>query len=586
MSMAELFKTNPEQMSNLLNEVSNGDIQLPDFQRGWVWDEIRIRNLLISVVSNFPIGAAMMLDAGNQNAQFSSVVLTNVPVTNKEPKRLLLDGQQRLTSLYQTLCFSGPVDTTDTKKKEKKRYYYFCIDEMIKEDFDEENLIFIANHDKYSRKTGTSDAYDLTSIERECESGLFPTSLSMDMAAANKWSWTYTNNGQDSVRQQKWNIFFDKLIALRSYSIPVISLTKENKKEAVCSVFENVNTGGVPLNVFELLTATFAASGFRLRQDWEDVIEPSLKNSAKDYNEILADVSSVDFLQALTLLATKRRIPSQAVACKRKNILDLKLQEYQALRNVIIEGFVSAAIFLLEQRIYSRNTLPYGSQLVPLAAIFAELGPKAKIAKNSKRISQWYWCGVFGELYGGANETRFVKDYVEVVDCINEKQTDEPDSIRTSTFRADRLDEMRTKNSAAYKGVSVLLMQNGAKDFMKDTLIDSITKYNSSNIDIHHIFPADYCRKVGIPKDKYDSIINKAPLSYDTNRTIGGSAPSIYISKYLDEANGQDISNELLTSQLVDVELIRDDDFEAYYDKRKEKLIELIEVATGKRVTR
>jgi hypothetical protein len=82
-------------------------------------------------------------------------------------------------------------------------------------------------------------------------------------------------------------MFFSKMLTISSYNVPVISLTEENKKEAVCSVFENVNTGGVPLNVFELLTASFASDGYRLRQDWEECIEVDLKYNMNDYNKVL-----------------------------------------------------------------------------------------------------------------------------------------------------------------------------------------------------------------------------------------------------------------------------------------------------------
>lgn len=580
--MADLFHTNPEKLSDLLRAVDEGAIQLPDFQRGWVWDEIRIKNLLVSVISNFPIGAVMMLDAGTENAKFCSVVLHNVKHSSKEPSRLLLDGQQRLTALYQTLKYQNAVDTTDVKNKKKtiKRFYYFNIDEMINDDFDEENVVFIANEAKLQKQTGIIDAYDLTTTQKECDSNLFPANLSFDLSKALEWAKVYTNNGNDALKQKKWYAFYERILELSGYNIPVISLTKENKKEAVCSVFENVNTGGVPLNVFELLTATFAAENFRLRQDWEERIEPSLKNDSKDYCALLTNVSNVDFLQSLTLLATNKRI-GKAVACKRKNILDLELCEYKDLCDSIRDGYIEAAKFLITQHIYTAGLLPYGSQLVPLAAIFAQAGNKVLIAKNIKKLERWYWCGVFGELYGGANETRFVKDFSEMLEWIEDDNAAIPDTIKVSVFRADRLDEMRTKNSAAYKGVSALLLKTGAKDFLYDSLIDSIAKYNSENIDIHHIFPYDYCNRTGISPAKRDSIINKAPLSYNTNRSIGGKAPSDYIVNKLDAQNGVEITNCLLLSQHIDTDAIRNDDFETFYKNRKESLVSLIAEAAG-----
>lgn len=581
--MAELFTTNPEKLLDLLSDVQKGNIQLPDFQRGWVWDDERIQRLLVSIIKYFPIGAVMMLNAGGDNAKFCSVVLKNVPDIDIKPKRLLLDGQQRLTSLYQALKHKGAVDTTDIRKKELKRYYYFNILEIIKDDVDEDNAVIISNDKKRSKKTGTVLEYDYSTIEKECDSDVFPSNLVLDITEMNQWGQVYTKQFTDPIKIQRWNVFFSRMLSISSYNIPVISLTEENKKEAVCSVFENVNTGGVPLNVFELLTATFASEGYRLRQDWEERIEVELKNNMQDYNKVLQDVRNVDFLQSLTLLATSKR-SKQAVACKRKHILDLSLDEYKVNCDLIKNGYIEAARFLILQNIYSNWDLPYGSQLIPMAAIFAALGSKATTAKSMDKIARWYWNGVFGEMYGGANDTRFVKDYTEVINWVKDDNAELPDTIKVSTFRADRLDEMRTKNSAAYKGVGALILKNGAKDFSKGYTIDNISKYNSANIDIHHIFPKSYCEKIGIPKDKYDSIINKAPISYDTNRSIGGGAPADYIQEYLDTVNGTTKTNELLRTQLIDPGYIRINDFNSYYKARKDSLIRLIEQATGNQV--
>lgn len=580
--MAELFTTNPEKLSDLLSDVDKGTIQLPDFQRGWVWDEERIQKLLVSVIKQFPIGAIMMLNASGENAKYYSVVLENVPKTEVKPKRLLLDGQQRLTSLYQTLKYKNAVNTTDTRKKALRRYYYINILEMINEDIDEDNVVIIVNDKKKSKKTGTVEAYNYSSIEKECDNDVFPINLALDIPAMYQWGQTYTKQLSDPIKSQRWNLFFSKMLMIGSYSIPVISLTEENKKEAVCSVFENVNTGGVPLNVFELLTATFASDEFRLRQDWEERIEPCLKSNIQDYNKVLQNVSNVDFLQSLALFATSKRA-GQAVACKRKHILDLNLREYKENCDLIRDGYIEAGRFLLMQNIYSNADLPYGSQLIPMAAFYAVLGDKVTTAKNMEKIAQWYWNGVFGEMYGGANETRFVKDFSEVINWVQTDSSELPDTIKVSTFRVDRLDEMRTKNSAAYKGVSALLLKSGACDLIKGYTIDSITKFNSANIDIHHIFPQDYCIKKGIAPERYNSIINKAPIAYSTNRSIGGHAPSFYIQKYMDTENGIEKSNELLSSQLINPLLIRQDDFNGYYQERKRKLTTLIENAIGKK---
>jgi hypothetical protein len=87
--------------------------------------------------------------------------------------------------------------------------------------------------------------------------------------------------------------------------------------------------------------------------------------------------------------------------------------------------------------VYGVKDLPYQSQLLPLAAILADLGPKAD---TRAKLVRWWWCGVFGELYGSAIETRFARDVQEVPAWI--AGGEEPATVRDATFRSERLDTM------------------------------------------------------------------------------------------------------------------------------------------------
>jgi hypothetical protein len=153
-------------------------------------------------------------------------------------------------------------------------------------------------------------------------------------------------------------------------------------------------------------------------------------------------------------------------------------------------------------------------------------------------------------------------------------------------FRADRLKTMRMRLSAAYKGVNALLMKQGAQDFRSGQHFDHIIFFGE-NVDIHHIFPQDWCKKEGFKPDVFDSIINKTPLSYRTNRIVGGEAPSEYLSK-LQRGNEAtppiepERLNVYLKSHLIEPSLLRADAFEAFMSDRQKKLLRLIEEATGK----
>lgn len=118
MSTITTFDSTVESLLDLLESIQECRTQLPDFQRGWVWDDERIRNLLISVSLSYPIGAVMMLQTGNPNVRFASRPVEGVDNPRQvEPERLILDGQQRLTALFQSLKLKAPVATRDKRDK-------------------------------------------------------------------------------------------------------------------------------------------------------------------------------------------------------------------------------------------------------------------------------------------------------------------------------------------------------------------------------------------------------------------------------------------------------------------------------------
>ena len=145
---------------------------------------------------------------------------------------------------------------------------------------------------------------------------------------------------------------------------------------------------------------------------------------------------------------------------------------------------------------------------------------------------------------------------------------------------------MRMRLSAAYKGINALLMKEGARDFRSGQQFDH-SVFFGENVDIHHIFPQDWCKRQGIKPAVFDSIINKTPLSFRTNRIIGGVAPSEYLAR-LEKGDKENPPIErqrldgYLRSHLIDPELVRRDDFEGFMADRQKRLLGLIEQATGK----
>jgi hypothetical protein len=222
-----------------------------------------------------------------------------------------------------------------------------------------------------------------------------------------------------------------------------------------------------------------------------------------------------------------------------------------------------------------------------LAAILTWLNSRARNDGVRTKLARWYWCGVFGELYGSSGETFFAKDFVGLLNWINGHM--EPDTIPAivnANFAPSRLFNLRNRNSAAYKGLYALLMRDDCLDFRTGEAID-VQMYFDDKIDIHHIFPKEWCKQKKIDPKLYDSIINKTPLSAKTNRMIGSNAPSVYLARIQKNAGiSESRMDEILRSHLIDPVALPVDDFDTFFHARKEALLDRIEKAMDKPIPR
>ena len=586
---ASTFETNEPLLAELLGDIHKGLIQLPDFQRGWIWDDVHIRSLLASVSLAYPIGAVMLLETGGESVRFKPRLLEGVSLTKEpKPEKLILDGQQRLTSLYMSLLSGQSVPTRNEKGDDLSRWYYFDIAKCLDPDADRQEAVVGVPEDRINRSDfGRKIELDLSSRDREFAAGMVPLSLVLDHVGFQNWRNDYQHYFDYRKEKIQFIAQFEREVwqKFQQYKLPVIELLRSTEKEAVCQVFEKVNTGGVTLTVFELVTATFAAEDFSLRDDWN----ARDKRLHRDDLPVLQDIDATAFLTSVTLLGSYQRHRTAtsdqkpAVSCKRKDVLKLTLPAYQQLADLVEQGFIKAAKLLLKEKVFDLRALPYSTQLVPLAATCTFLGDRFEQDTVKQKLARWYWCGVFGELYGGANETRFGLDLPDLIRWI--EGGSEPRTISDANFSPTRLLSLQTRGSAAYKGLMALLIQQGSRDFRNGDPIE-LTNYFDEAVDIHHIFPANYCEKQGLPRQKWNSIANKAPLTSSTNRVLGGRAPSVYIKSIVEkESITGERFDECARTHCIDPVLLRADDFDGFFKKRAIELLGLIEYATGKSVS-
>lgn len=609
------FDTNPVSLKSLLSACDSGKIQLPDFQRSWVWEEERIMSLIASVSRGFPMGALMTLKSKvDTNPVFAYRAIEGAPPTASQnrPEQLLLDGQQRMTSLYQSCMRAQVVATITAKKCLVRRWFYIDIRKALASDADREASIFAVPEDRRIKENFNKDIkLDLSTPELEYEQLMYPLNQALDWDAwQDGFNDFWATKDQLDAKRKIFTQFKNEILRnFAEYHVPVIALGADTSNEAVCLVFEKVNTGGKALDAFELLTAMYAAKGHKLRDDWLGAGEqPGIQKRLAHFGRaadqsvgVLSGVAATDFLQAIALLHTKgvRLAAAEdqsktesdlpAVRATRQSLLDLPLSSYKLHRDAVQGGFERAARFLRQQQIHRVLDLPYQTQLVPLAAIFAEIGEKAEHGTHMEKIARWYWCGVFGELYGSAAESRFARDVLEVPVWL--EGGPEPTTVKEGVLRGDRLLTMRTRLSAAYKGIHALLMRQGGRDFRGGQAFDQMIFFDEG-VDIHHIFPKAWCEAQYLPQDLYDSVVNKTPLGYRTNRIIGGVAPSRYLKK-LEEGrmtpDGQIVDppiqpavlDSYLESHCIPADRLRADDFHGFIAGRQKALLALVGGVTG-----
>jgi hypothetical protein len=585
------FQTPLYELSEYLKWTTSGKIQLPDFQRGYKWEDERIRSLLVTVLRGHPLGVVMLLKTGSDQVRFKPKPIEGaVAADGVEPQMLLLDGQQRLTSLTQALTGNGVVSTMDARGKKLTRKYYVDLAVALEGDDRIDDAVRSLPADGVIRSNfGREVELDVSTADKEREHGYFPVSL---LFSTDAFSWLFELGDPEQAKA------FNSDIIQRAgtYNIPAIELDTDTSKSAVATVFEKVNTGGLALNVFELLTATFAGdkqhfdehgTDFRLNDDWQKTQQIFANRP------VLSGIESTDFLQALTLLATRKRnladtsAKPAGISAKREDVLKLTLNDYLEWVRPLRDAFLWASDFLADRYIFDVRFLPYPKQIVPLAAIKVAMGPDADLIGPREHLVRWFWSGILGELYGAASETRFVRDLEQVPAwAMGDGSAETPRTIQDAVFVESRLHSLRTRNAAAYKGIYSLLLANEARDWMEDKALDKV-QYASFNTDIHHIFPQQWCGQNGIDDERRESIVNKTAISSRTNRAIGGYAPSKYLEAIETRAQvSADKLDRLLESHLVSAACLRVDDFDAFFADRRERLCQLIERATGKAVQR
>ncbi len=546
--------TNPRALKDLLAEIHSRTTVLPDFQRDFVWEPGATQELIVSIANNYPAGS--ILRVRDAQRVFAAREFEGAPpLDGGQHIFLVLDGQQRLTSLYQAFYGVG-----------EHRYYLNL--GKLKEGVDFDEAIF---HIRASTKWAKARE-DFAVQAKEL---LLPLSVLKGGAGGfAQWSRKVARQLSDADRialedaldviEQKWIHVID------DYHFPVVTLSAQTEPDALCTIFETLNRTGVKLSVFELLTARFWPQSIKLRALWDKALA--------NY-PVIADfeVDPYYVLQGISLASRK------APSCKRSDVLNMTASDITEWWDKVVVGLATGLEILRDDcKVMLPKWLPYQTMLPPLAAVLAKAGtPKnAEAGAQREMVKRWFWCAVFGQVYEGAPNSKSAKDVVEILPWLAGGEL--PESVASVRFDPMALRDVTPRQRAIYRGAICLILGGGAKDFHTQAVITG-KLMAEQGIDDHHVFPSAYLERAGVsPVRLRDCVLNRTLIDRTTNQMIGGRAPSDYLAE-IRNTRGFPFETVLASHGLPTGEgsPLANDDYEAFLALRQDRLWQEIRRVTG-----
>lgn len=544
------FDVHPRSLSYLLNTIDQRELGLPDFQRSFVWDPKATESLLESITMGYPAGSLLFIKY--KSDLFAIREFEEAPpFDGQAPNLVVLDGQQRLTSLYQALTGKG-------------EYRYFVAMEPLFGGSIEEAVF----HEPAAR----AKKLKLGEIETQARDLILPIPKLFEANGFGRWrDQVLKRRSDEDLGERLWEMNDLWLDNIQSYEFPAVTLSETTPLEAVCNIFETLNSTGVRLTVFELLTARFWPHGIDLRGHW---IEARNRHPELDG----FDLDPYYILQAVALRAG---IPE----CTRSSILELEPGQVREHWEPASAGMASALRFFKEEcGVVRGRWLPYEPMVIPVGAIWPEevqavSGPE-QISRRNK-LARWYWCNTLGQAYESTTNTKAAQDFRNLPRWLSGGEP--PTSVSGFTFDTD-LREVTHRQRALYRAILGLIVRSGARDFHNGERA-TWNKVEADEINDHHVFPQAWLRDNApeVTDRLRDCVLNRVLIDKLTNIRIGKRAPSDYlgeISREIGETAIEDIfDSHMLTSGLDNP--LAADDFDRFLSTRSELILEAVRGATG-----
>lgn len=542
-----LFETDKRPLTYMLDQVDQAQLALPDFQRSFVWDANATRELLVSIIASYPAGSILLLQGGA--SVFRPRAVEEAPNLIGAPPYLVLDGQQRLTSIYQS--FSG-----------KGSHRFFLNIRELLDGFDLDEAVEVYHHSKATQwATMEGQAADLMLPFSRLRSYAFWVMEVVSARAA-------AGDDRDKLQAQLLDIEKQYIKPVELYQFPVTTLSSATPPEAVCNIFETLNRTGVKLSVFELLTARAFAKDIHLRDEWA---------KSRLARPILDDFG-IDPYYVLQVIAQWRRNSP-----KRSAVLGLIPEEDIApYWDKAVNALADALLMLRDEcGVLVAKWLGYTTMLVTLAStwpvVYEVSGPA--IGARRAKLQRWFWCTSFMGVYDNAANSHAEQDVQTLTGWLR-GDDGEPAVVSSFSFDPAKWRDVTSRQRALYRTTIALSMRHSPLDFHEAQPLNKAI-LDGRAVDDHHIFPRKYL-STSQQDGAADSVLNHTLIDKITNIRISAKAPSVYLAEMEAELGGA--LNGVLQSHNLPSDAdgpLRTDRFEDFLAWRQARLAEELALVTG-----
>ena len=540
MNKGVVFNNTNYELSNLVSDVDSGIIALPDLQRPYVWTDTQIRDLIDSLYKGLPTGLIILWKIGDNTENKPKAIGENKSTT---PNRLVIDGQQRLTSLF-TVFTGKPVLDKNYKWRNPKIAFNPITEE-----------IEVLNPSKTNNPEWIDNITDI-----------FTTSLL-----------TLIKNYRKNLQEKKPQMEFDeeligenleKLRNIKHYPFSVLELSSDLDPEDVSEIFVRINSKGKQLNQSDFILTLMSVYWDEGRRDLEEFVKgckvPN-NDGFSPFNTIKAQPELEHLLRPTVALSFLRgRLKYAYLILKGRNLENKTTTEDERIKNFeIFKKDQGITLNIKNWHDYvniveSIGFVNYDSLISSKFAFYACYGlyligkEKFNVPYNklNRIIQKWFIFSQLTKRYTSSPETSFERDlirfreedadFVGILTRIMETELTEdywtitlPENLITS--QSNPATKVYTV-SKIYAGDNMLF----SKAILRDHL-NPYTKSPKKSIDIHHIFPKNYLKNKGINKTvEFNQQANMIYIEYKDNIKISDKSPAEYWPLMLDSLGDSD----------------------------------------------